>query len=315
MSRTAALFRPWPGLSLALASVTLLLGSVVLAQEKDLPKRIELDLGGGVKLELLLIKAGTFTMGSPKQEQEQYFKLAASRPQDEDEHPVEITKPFYLGKFPVTQEQYTRVTGKDNPSWLSATGLRKDKVTGLDTSRFPVEAVSWDDAAAFCGELQRRHGDQVPATLRTAGYRFRLPTEAQWEYACRAGTRTTFHFGNVLNGKQANCDGDFPWGTEEKGPYLGRTESVGRYPANDWGLFDMHGNVWQWCQDYYAADYYQNCPKKDPENRKKAEEERRVLRGGSWISDARNCRAAYRERSAADSGDFTVGFRVALRLD
>jgi formylglycine-generating enzyme required for sulfatase activity len=282
----------------------------------DLPKTLELDLGGGVKLELVLIREGTFTMGSPKQEEDQFFKLGTTdRLTDEDEHPVEITKPFYLGKFEVTQEQYTQVTGKGNPSWFSATGRRKEKVTGLDTSRFPVEAVSWDDAVAFCSDLQRKHANQVPEALRTAGYRFGLPTEAQWEFACRAGTRTTFHFGNVLNGKQANCDGIFPWGTEDEGPSLGRTERVGRYPANDWGLCDMHGNVEEWCQDYYAADYYQRCPKKDPVNLQKGDEDRRVLRGGSWHLIPALCRAAIRTRMAAVNRYNVVGFRVALRLD
>jgi formylglycine-generating enzyme required for sulfatase activity len=282
--------------------------------KEDLPKSIELDLGG-VKLELVLIKEGTFMMGSSKEEQEQYSKLTNALLTDEDEHRVEITRPFYLGKFLVTQEQFTRVTGRDNPSWFSATGGGKEKVKGLDTSRFPVEQVSWDDAVEFCSQLQRQHGNQVPEALRTAGHRFRLPTEAQWEYACRASLRTTFHFGNVLNGKQANCDGNYPWGTEEKGPSLERTERVGRYPANDWALCDMHGNALEWCQDYYAASYYQSSPKKDPVNLQRVGEAVHVLRGGSWGSSPRDCRAAFRHGHAEGSRNRIVGFRVALRLD
>jgi formylglycine-generating enzyme required for sulfatase activity len=293
--------------------VLLTLKATATAQE-DLPKTLEVDLGGGVKLEMVLIREGTFTMGSPKKEQEEYARLSKFV-MDEDEHPVEITRPFYLGKFAVTQEQYTQVTGKDNPSYVSASGEGEYKVKGLDTSRFPVETVSWEAAVTFCAALQLKHGKQIPEPLRKAGYVFRLPTEAQWEYACRAGTRTTFHFGDVLNGKQANCNGNYPWGTEEKGPYLDRTQRVGSYPANKWGLHDMHGNVWQWCQDCYAEDYYRNCPKKDPVNTNKDDKDRRVQRGGSWFSYARDCRAAYRSRLAADDRDHFVGFRVALRLD
>jgi formylglycine-generating enzyme required for sulfatase activity len=307
-------------LGLVVAGAVLLLptpnGTVGIGVRRDdLPKTLELGLGGDVELELVLIKEGQFRLGPSKAEQGQYLKLANSELQDGPKHPIEITKPFYLGKFEVTQEQYTRVTGKANPSYFCATGDGKEKVKGMDTRRLPVEAVSWDDAVAFCAVLQHKHGVQVPEALRKAGYRFRLPTEAQWEYACRAGTRTTFHFGDVLDGTQANCNGEAPWGAAAKGPYLGRTERVGSYPANDWGLYDMHGNVWEWCQDYYAADYYQTGPRRDPLNRKAADPESRVLRGGSWYHIAQECRAASRFRRAGSERNYTAGFRVALRAD
>jgi formylglycine-generating enzyme required for sulfatase activity len=322
--------RGWRGVGVAAALaavlVPLAVGGVLLlptpsgtvgrgTRADEPPKMLALDLGDTLKLELLLIGEGRFRMGPSRSEQEQYFKLAPSAVRDGDEHPVEITRLFYLGKFEVTQGQYTRVTGKDNPSYFCAAGDGRDKVAGLDTGRFPVEGVSWDDAVAFCAALQHKCGAQVPEALRQAGYRFRLPTEAQWEYACRAGTRATFHFGDTLNGTQANCNGEFPWGTAAKGPYLGRTERVGSYPANDWGICDMHGNVWEWCQDDYAADYYQTGPRQDPVNRKAADPESRVLRGGSWYDTAQECRAARRFRRGGGERNYTVGFRVALRAD
>jgi formylglycine-generating enzyme required for sulfatase activity len=266
-----------------------------------------LDLDGGVKLELVHIKAGEFWMGASNGEKDA----------DDDEKPrhrVEITKPFWLGKYAVTQQQYTRLTGKDNPSYFSATGSGKDKVQGMDTNRFPVENVSWDDATAFCEELNRKHLSQVPA-LRQVGYKFGLPTEAQWEYACCAGTETPYSFGKELNGKQANCDGTYPYGTAVKGPYLERTCPVGSYEKNAFGLYDMHGNVYQWCADYYDPKFYNKNYIKDPFNNKKSTEERRVLRGGSWHYGAWHCRAAFRfSTDRASRGNYS-GFRVALRLD
>jgi formylglycine-generating enzyme required for sulfatase activity len=215
----------------------------------------------------------------------------------------------------VTQEQYTRVTGKANPSYFCATGGGKAKVQGMDTRQFPVENVSWEDATAYCEELNQKHLTQVPEGLRWAGYRFRLPTEAQWEYACRAGTETPFSFGKELTGKQANCDGTVPYGTQEKGPYLQRTCRVGSYGANAFGLYDMHGNVWQWCADYYDPNYYTQSPNKDPFNGQKTPDEGRVLRGGSWINFAGHCRAACRHQYDPASRNLILGFRVAFRLD
>src|SRR4051812_8249009 len=164
----------------------------------DLPKEIVLDLGRGVELELVRIDPGEFTMGSPADEKERY--------KDEAQHPVKITRPFYLGKYEVTQQQYTLLTGEDNPSYFSSTGGGKEQVGGLDTSRFPVEQLSWRDATSYCATLNREHLAAVPGALRRAGYKFGLPTEAQWEYSCRAGTTSAFHFGDEFDGKQANCD-------------------------------------------------------------------------------------------------------------
>ena len=245
----------------------------------------EVDLGGGVTMEFVLIPPGKFQMGSPKNEKD--------RSDDEEQHEVEITRAFYLGKYEVTQEQYEK----------SADGLGKERVKDVGTGRFPVEGVSWEEAVSFCRKL----------TDRDQKRRFRLPSEAEWEYACRAGTETPFHFGLSLNGDEANCNGNKPYGTDEKGPYLGRTRLVGSYAANAFGLCDMHGNVWEWCQDYYGP--YKGLELKDPLRTEKVDEIARVLRGGSWGRDARNCRAANRRRLAPGLRNNYYGFRVAFRLD
>jgi formylglycine-generating enzyme required for sulfatase activity len=255
----------------------------------------EVDLRGGVKMQFVLIPPGSFTMGSPPGEEERVDNEAA--------HEVTITRPFYLGKYAVTQAQYQQVVGK-NPSDFSAGGGSSVKVQGLDTGRFPVETVSWEDATAFCQKLAERTG-------RKAG----LPSEAEWEYACRAGTTTPFHFGTALDSFQANCDGKFPYPNGIKGgPYLGRTCSVGSYPPNAFGLYDMHGNVWQWCQDWYAK----SCDDLSGSNAirvNKSSEDARVLRGGSWVTRAGECRAARRLDRAPAYRDAYGGFRVAFRLD
>jgi formylglycine-generating enzyme required for sulfatase activity len=253
------------------------------------------DLGGGVKMDFVLIPKGKFKMGSPKEEKDHKA--------DEVLHEVEITRPFYLAKYPVTQEQYAALMGK-NPSYYSSAGGGMETVKSLDTKLFPVEQVSWSDAQAFCKKMQETDKQKRP---------FRLPTEAEWEYACRAGTTTSFSFGSVLNGQQANCDGQVPYGTTEKGPYLMRTTKVGSYGENPWGLCDLHGNVWQWCQDYYGP--YEDLKVKDPLRSVRNAEERFVLRGGSWYSEAKSCRAASRDRFVLDFHDRKVGFRVAFSQD
>jgi formylglycine-generating enzyme required for sulfatase activity len=278
------------------------------AEYLSVPMETSLDLGGGQKLELVLIPPGTFTMGSPVGEKD--------RRNDEAAHAVTLTQPFYLGKYAVTQAQYRAVTGY-NPSYFSAQaqgkegvkynvvkpGGGKEKAAGLDTRRFPVENVSWDEAQEFSSEVGRIAGKKVG-----------LPSEAEWEYACRAGTTTPFHFGGVLNGKQANCNGGFPYGTQEKGPYKDKTSAVGSYAPNAWGLYDMHGNVWQWCQDWYGP--YDGLGETDPLRVYKSTVNARVLRGGSWLSYARSCRAACRFRlEPSFRVDLGYGVRVAVRLD
>jgi formylglycine-generating enzyme required for sulfatase activity len=225
-------------------------------------------------MRLALIPPGEFQMGCPADE--------AERDSDETQHRVRITRPFWLGVYEVTQEEWHLVMGSQL-SYFSSSGSGKDKVSGLDTSRFPVESVSWNDATEFCRRLSAREGQE-----------YRLPTEAEWEYACRAGTTTAYHFGGVLNGDKANVDGNYPYGTTTKGKYLERTTRVGEYGANAFGLYDMHGNVLEWCRDWYDGQFYTSSAMADPENAKEATY--RVLRGGSWGFNAWNCRSANRFR-------------------
>jgi formylglycine-generating enzyme required for sulfatase activity len=247
--------------------------------------------GKKLDMEFVLIQADaptdTFQMGSPDGEKD--------RQEDEQQHPVPTPRPFYMGVYLVTQAQYEQVMGK-NPSHYAATGDYNTQVAGLDTSRFPVENVTWRDAKKFCEELTRRSARR--------GWEFRLPTEAEWEYACRAGTTTPFSFGKVLNGKQANCNGNDPYGTEVKGPYLDRPCRVGSYGANAWGLYDMHGNVREWCVDPYDRTYGLG---KEPE----PVTDLRVVRGGYWGAPAAQCRSAYRFRlHETRDHDGSTGFRV-----
>jgi serine/threonine-protein kinase len=267
------------------------------------PVEDTLDLGSGEKLVVVLIPPGTFRMGSPPDESdrnplEMNFDAEAA-------HRVTLTRPFYLGKYEVTQAQFEAVMGKDmNKSWFSPQGGGADKVKGMPTERFPVEEVLWEDADAFCAALAKKAGKKVT-----------LPTEAQWEYACRAGTQTPFHFGRELNGTQANCGGDPPYGTNTKGPWLERTTEVGSkdYPPNAWGLYDVLGNVAEWCRDWYGP--YADLPATDPERVDKGSVDARVLRGGSWYAYAWGCRAACRFRPAPSTSYYDAGFRVAVRLD
>ncbi|MFO0905747.1 MAG: SUMF1/EgtB/PvdO family nonheme iron enzyme [Pirellulales bacterium] len=245
-----------------------------------------------VGMKLAYIPAGEFWMGSPEEEAERF--------DNETRHQIRITQGYYLGQYEVTQEEYLRVMGK-NPSDFSPDGEGKDDVAGLDTSRFPVESVSWEEAVEFCRRLSA-----LPAE-RAKGLRYRLPTEAEWEYACRAGTTTPFHFGSVLNGDRANCDGNTPYGTSTKGKYLARTTRVGSYVPNAWGLYDMHGNVNEWCSDWY--DSYESSLKADPIG--PSEGSHRVFRGGSWGSRPSYCRSALRDRVDPSSRNYGLGFRVA----
>jgi uncharacterized protein (TIGR02996 family) len=254
-------------------------------------------LSNSIGLTLALIPAGTFVMGSPADE--------AERRPDEEQHDVALTQPFYLGVFPVTQEQYQKVMGS-NPSHFSATGGGKHRVRGLDTSHFPADSASWEEAVTFCTKLSA-----LPAEKR-AGRAYRLPSEAEWEYACRAGSSTPFHCGSSLSSTGANCNGNWPYGGAEKGPYLGRTTAVGSYTPNAWGLFDMHGNIGEWTADRYEEDYYQRSPWKDPPGPERGSA--RVLRGGAWLSPGHLCRAADRLRYEPDHQGRNAGFRVACSL-
>ena len=232
-----------------------------------------ITLYGNTKMELVWCPPGEFMMGSPESEEGRY--------DGETQHRVRLTKGFWLGKYPVTQRQ-----------WQSVMGSTPSEFKGDD---LPVETVSWDDCQAFI--------KKVNAALECGA---RLPTEAEWEYACRAGTTTAYSWGNALNGDRANCDGNYPCGTAKKGPYLEKTTPVGKYGANPWGLCDMHGNVWEWCADWRGD--YPSGSVVDPTG--PASGGNRVLRGGDWSSCARDCRSAIRNCNLPDSRDRGYGFRL-----
>ncbi len=225
----------------------------------------------GVKFEMVPIKAGSFMMGVSGNNQS-----------------VTLTKDFYMGKYEVTQEQWEAIMG-GNPSRFK--GVKR-----------PVENVSWNDAQEFITKLNAQDA------VKRSGMKFRLPTEAEWEYACRAGTTTAYSWGNALNGDKANCDGNYPHGTDVKGKYLKQTTDVGSYAPNAWGLYDMHGNVWEWCEDWYGD--YSNGAVTDPKGAPGGSD--RVLRGGSYVSNAAYCRSANRSCYVPTYVDNRIGFRLVL---
>ncbi len=249
----------------------------------------------GLKMAFRWCPAGAFLMGSPEDE-----RLRGS---GELQHRVGLTRGFWLGQYEVTQSEYESVMGT-NPSYFSSSSKGSSQVADQDTSVFPVESVSWEDAVAFCRKLTEQ--DRRTGTL-PLGWEYRLPTEAQWEYACRAGTTTATLFGSSLSSRQANFDGNYPYNGASNGPYLKRPTRVGSYGPNAWGLHDLHGNVWEWCRDWYASDYYAESPDSDPQGSPKASV--RVIRGGSWSVDPRYCRAAFRDCRTPEYRNFFLGFR------
>ena len=270
-------------------------------------------------LTMAVIEAGEFEMGSPGSEIGRRF--------DETLHPVRITTSFLLGSYEVTQAEYQRVT-KTNPSGFRAGGSSGGWVIGEDTTRFPVEKVTWFDAIQFCNLLSqqddfepyyklvdvKREGDALKSARVTimGGNGYRLPTEAEWEYACRAAMATRFHFGNttkegVLNCKPLKSVGY--GGASYRWKDLQRTTKVGSYPPNGLGLHDMHGNVAEWCWDYYDKDYYGRAPKLDPQGPDSGTH--RVLRGGFWLVGEESCRSASRFFHAPDESKDYAGFRFA----
>jgi uncharacterized protein (TIGR02996 family) len=256
----------------------------------DLPR-----LNNPIGMELALLPPGAFLMGSPKDEED--------RSDEEDQHEVEITRAFWLGVHPVTVGQFAafaRAKRYRQTHWQDP-GIAQD-------DRHPVVRVNWDDARKFCAWLTQTEPGRV----------YRLPSEAEWEYACRAGAPEAypFHAGqplHSLSSTQANFDGNYPYGGAAKGPYLKRTTPVGSYPPNGWGLYDLHGNVWEWCADRYGAAYYQRSPRQDPPGPPRGSV--RVVRGGSWHSYGQNCRSANRFRfETTNRYYYFVGFRIALDL-
>jgi formylglycine-generating enzyme required for sulfatase activity len=263
---------------------------------------VPVAMTNSIGMKLVFIPPGEFEMGSPKELIEEELKAQGDDPWYKEhlpgegpQHRVRITKPFYLGVYEVTQEEYQRVMGK-NPSEFSATGKGKDEVSGRDTKRFPLENVSWDDAVEFCRKLSERPEEKA------AGRTCRLPSEAQWEYACRAGSTTRYCFGDQESGLD-----ELAWYGVNSG---GATHPVGEKKPNAWGLYDMHGNVWEWCQDWYDKDYHDNSPTDDPSGPPGGSG--RVIRGGGWHYPACFCRSANRGHLHPVIGDNYMGFRASL---
>lgn len=226
----------------------------------------------------VLIPVGTFSMGSPTNE--------PGRGSDETSHQVTISKPFYMQSTLVSQGQWKKVKGS-NPSFF--------KKCGDDC---PVENVSWDDVQDFIKTLNQLEGNN----------KYRLPTEAEWEYAARAGTTTPFFTGNCLSTDQANYDGNYPPKGCPKGKFREKTIQVGSFAANAWGLYDMHGNVFEWCQDWYGD--YPSGNVTDPIGPLTGSG--RVIRGGNWRAYAQFCRSAYRDAITPTSRNDIVGFRLVM---
>ncbi len=255
------------------------------------------ELTNSIGMRFVLIPAGEFLMGSPETEPNRH-------PDEGPQHRVRLTRPFFLGVFEVTQGEYERVIGR-NPSHYSPEGRWKNRlVPGTVTAKFPVEAVSWHDAVEFCRRLS-----DLPQE-RATGRVYRLPTEAEWEFACRAGTDTPFHFGMTLTSWDANFIGKYAYGTTRRGPQLSRPADVGSYRPSNFGLYDMHGNVWEWCADWYDPHYYAESPVDDPAG--PTDGEYRVIRGGGWEYGAGSCRSASRYRRTPTFRHGLLGFRVAF---
>ncbi len=310
--------------SIAWAAITLAAGCGTppplerdnVSEVLNAPARMTIDLGGDVKLDTVLIPSGSFLMGDN-----------SGLDDEKPVHKVTITKPFYLGRHEVTVGQFRR--------FLEATGYVTDAERGtgfrgafgwdLDKMEFqmnedyswrstgfaqsddhPVVNVSWNDAMEFCRWMSRQFGGD-----------YRLPTEAEWEYACRAGTTTGYYHGNDPEGAaEVGNVADAAFGAQHPGMKgiiqasdgHAYTAPAGRFLPNRFGLHDMHGNVWEWCADWYDPEYYATSPAADPAGPVTGEE--RVYRGGGWFNCSRGCRSASRSAALPDNRNLTVGFRV-----
>jgi formylglycine-generating enzyme required for sulfatase activity len=300
------------------------MAGTAFSQTKEPPKELTVDLGGGVKLEMVLIPAGEFKMGVPQEEKDRFGN-------EIPQHRVRITNPFYMGIHEVTVGQFRQFvadtgykTDAEKGEKPGAYGWNPDtKKFGLNekyswrnagfeqTDEHPVVNVSWNDAVVFCAWLSKKEGKT-----------YRLPTEAEWEYACRAGTTTRYYSGDdpetlakVGNVGDASAKAKFPrwsWAIAASDGYV-FTAPVGKFKPNAFGLYDMHGNVWEWCADWYWAAYYAAwVPADDPMGPTSGSY--RVIRGGGWNFYARFCRSANRNFNVPGYRGSDLGFRVSLVL-
>jgi formylglycine-generating enzyme required for sulfatase activity len=251
---------------------------------------LTLDLGKGVTMKMVLIPAGKVMMGGNVSAVDVAKLYKAKEAHFVNEHPrheVTISKPFYMGIYEVSQLQWRAVMGTE--TW-------KDKVAVKTGNDYAASWMTWYEANEFCEKLSKRIGKKVS-----------LPTEAQWEYACRAGTTTVFCFGDDISKL-----GDYAW-FQDNSRKIGEeyAHAVGQKKPNAWGLYDMHGNVWEWCKDFYAKDFYVQGGEVDPENTTEAQQ--RNVRGGSWHNDPRHCRSAARNSwTGSKYVHYNYGFRVIV---
>jgi eukaryotic-like serine/threonine-protein kinase len=292
---------PPPPPTFTFKTVTVNKKGTIIQRETKQARYFTEDLGNGVTFDMVYIPGGTFGMGSPETEAENYDD-------EKPQHQVTI-QPFYMGKYAATQAQ-----------WKAVAQLPKiERDIDPDPSYFkgdnrPVENVLWLDVVEFCARLSQK-----------TGRNYRLPSEAQWEYACRAGTETPFHFGETITTDLANYDGNYTYANAPKGKYRQETVDVGSYPPNAFGLYEMHGNVWEWCADPWHSNY-QGAPtdgsvwdEKENDNRyqnsvdllvmSRNDDRSRLLRGGSWYIAPRYSRSALRNYYAPDTRNYHFGFR------
>ena len=257
-------------------------GEIIQRENKAANYFVEM-LSAEVGLEMVEIPSGSFVMGSPEDEAE---RSSYEGPQ----HQVSVER-FLMGKYPVTQAQWRVVA-----NWEKIELDLNPEPSRFTGEKLPVEKISWHEAQEFCARLAKRIGKD-----------YRLPSEAEWEYACRAGTTTPFHFGETLTTDLANYDGKYTYGNGPSGEYQEKTTPPGSFPANAFGLYDMHGTVWEWCADPWHRNYIA-APNDGSAWTTNADSRSHVVRGGSWFSDPRHCRSAYRDD--LDYVFLNLGFRV-----
>jgi len=262
--------------------------ALIVKKEQRTAQYFKEQLGNEIALPMILVNGGKFMMGSPETED-------GGSSDESPQHSVTV-KIFFLGRYPVTQEQW-RIVSETYPK---VNLDLKPKPSHFEGANRPVEQVSWYEAQEYCDRLAQK-------TKRP----YRLPTEAEWEYACRAGTSTPFNFGNTISTELVNYDGNKTYGNGVKGEYCEETTPVDHFDlANAWGLCDMHGNVFEWCQDHWHRDY-NGAPEDGSAWLTDSPDANCVWRGGSWFGYPRYCRSAYRNSYSPDGRSYNLGFRVS----
>ena len=271
-------------------------GSIVNRRQESARQKIE-DLGDGTELEMVYIPGGTFMMGSFENEEQRFDN-------EGPQHNVTVS-PFFMGKYPVTQGQWRAIASQTNLKVKLDLNPEPSEFTesyqDIDRWQRPVEQVRWNEAVEFCERLSKLTGKD-----------YRLPSESEWEYACRAGTTTPFYFGETITPELANFNGEYTYGKSSKGEYRKETTPVGQFPPNAFGLYDMHGNVFEWCQDVLYENYNEAPTDGSAwEIEGDSDSNRRVIRAGSWYFGPRGCRSAFRYIFiSVETDSYDIGFRL-----